>query len=57
MTYDEHVKKDLLTEIDILQKNVHDLQEQLSNAYKRIDQLTSEVIDLQREQNVSFGRS
>lgn len=27
-------------ENEILRKNVHDLQEQLQNAYKRIDELT-----------------
>lgn len=46
-----------LTETDILKKNVRDLEEQLHNAYKRIDELTAQVIDLQREQSVNLGKS
>ena len=30
----------MLTEIDLLKKNVRDLQEQLQNAYKRIKELS-----------------
>ena len=57
MTFNENEHKRLLTEVDILKKNVYDLEEQLRNAYKRIDQLNSEIIDLQREQSVNLGRS
>jgi predicted RNase H-like nuclease (RuvC/YqgF family) len=46
-----------LTEVDILKKNVHDLEEQLHNAYKRIDELNAELIDLRRQQSVSLGTS
>lgn len=56
MTYEENEEKKLMTEIDILKKNVKDLEEQLRTAYKRIDQLTSELIDMKREQHVSLGR-
>jgi hypothetical protein len=31
-----------MTEVEILKKNVRDLQEQLQNAYKRIDELTKD---------------
>lgn len=31
-----------MTEVEILKKNVRDLQEQLQNAYKRINQLTKD---------------
>lgn len=46
-----------MTEIDILKKNVADLQLELNRAHKRILELTDEVIALQREQNVNLGRS
>jgi hypothetical protein len=31
-----------MTEVEILKKNVRDLQEQLQNAYKRINELTKD---------------
>lgn len=46
----------IMTEIDVLKKNVADLQEELNKAYKRIAALTDEVIALQREQNVNLGQ-
>lgn len=46
-----------LTEVEILKKNVFDLEEQLHNAYKRIDELTAELIDLRRQQSVNLGQS
>lgn len=46
-----------LTEVDILKKNIYDLEEQLHNAYKRIDELTAELIDLRRQQSVNLGQS
>lgn len=49
--------KEIMTEIDILKKNVADLQAELNRAYKRISDLTDEVIALQRDQNVNLGRS
>lgn len=45
-----------MTEIDILKKNVADLQRELNNAQKRIAELTDEVIALQREQTINLGR-
>lgn len=36
----------LRDEIDILRKNVYDLQEQLQNAYKRISKLSNDMHDL-----------
>jgi hypothetical protein len=49
--------KEIMTEHDILRKNVADLQAELNHAYKRIADLTDQVIALQREQNVNLGRS
>lgn len=46
-----------LTEIDILRKNVADLQSDLNKAYKRIAELNDQIIALHREQNVNLGRS
>ena len=53
----DHDKHKVETETDILRRNVKDLQEQLANAYKRIDELSTQVIDLQRQQTVDLGRS
>lgn len=39
-----------MNEIDILKMNVHELQGQLQNAYKRIDQL-QEIIEVERQTN------
>jgi hypothetical protein len=39
-----------MNEIDILKRNVHELQGQLQNAYKRIDQLV-ELIEAERKSN------
>jgi hypothetical protein len=50
-------QSEIMTESDILRKNVADLQQELNNAYKRIADLTDQVIALQREQNVNLGRS
>jgi len=36
----EREKKELLSQIQILEKNVRDLEEQLHNAYKRINELS-----------------
>jgi predicted nucleic acid-binding Zn-ribbon protein len=38
-----------LTELDILKKNVYDLESQLHNAYKRINDLTHDKIELETE--------
>ena len=38
----EREKKELLSQIQILEKNVRDLEEQLHNAYKRINELQSQ---------------
>lgn len=43
-------------EIYILKRNVRDLEEQLHNAYKRIDELNTELIDAKRQQSVDLGR-
>ncbi len=48
---------EIMNELDVLKKNVADLQKELNTAYKRIAELTDEVIALQREQNVNLGRS
>jgi predicted RNase H-like nuclease (RuvC/YqgF family) len=57
MDYNEHEIKRLMTERDILEKNIFDLQQQLQNAYIKIDQLTNELIDLRRSESVNLGRS
>jgi hypothetical protein len=57
MDYKEHEVKRLLTERDILEKNIFDLQQELQKAYMRIDELTNELIDLRRQENVNLGRS
>lgn len=57
MDYDEHEIKRLMTERDILEKNIFDLQQQLQSAYIKIDQLTNELIDLRRSESVNLGRS
>lgn len=49
-------QSEIMTELDILRKNVADLQQELNKAYKRISELTDQVIALQREQNVSLGQ-
>lgn len=36
----EREKKELQSQIQILEKNVRDLEEQLHNAYKRINELS-----------------
>lgn len=36
----EKEKKELLSQVQILEKNVRDLEEQLHNAYKRINELS-----------------
>ena len=36
----EREKKELLSQVQILEKNVRDLEEQLHNAYKRINELS-----------------
>lgn len=46
-----------MTEIDILKKNVADLQAELNKAHKRIVELTDQIIALQREQSVNLGRN
>ena len=38
----EREKKELQSQIQILEKNVRDLEEQLHNAYKRINELQSQ---------------
>ena len=50
-------KQEIMSELDILRKNVADLQAELNKAYKRISDLTDEVIALQREQSVNLGRN
>ena len=45
-----------MTEIDILKKNVADMQIELNKAYKRIAELNDQVIALQREQTVNLGK-
>lgn len=45
------------SDLEMLRKNVRDLQEQLTNAYKRIDELNAELIDARRQQSVDLGRS
>lgn len=57
MDYNEHEIKRLMTERDILEKNIFDLQQQLQSAYIKIDQLTNELIDLRRSESVNLGRS
>lgn len=49
-------QQEVLTELDILRKNVADLQAELQKAYVRISELTDQVIALQREQSVSLGQ-
>jgi hypothetical protein len=49
-------QQEIMTELDILRKNVADLQGELNKAYKRIADLTDQVIALQREQNVNLGQ-
>jgi hypothetical protein len=48
---------EIMNELDILKMNVAALQKELNTAYKRIVELTNEVIALQREQNINLGRS
>ena len=49
-------QKEIMTELDILRKNVSDLEIELHKAYKRIAELTDQVIALQREQSVNLGQ-
>jgi hypothetical protein len=49
-------QQEILTELDILKKNVADLQAELNRAYKRIADLNDQIIALQREQNVNLGQ-
>jgi len=57
MGFNENEVKRLLTEKDVLEKNVFDLQQELQKAYMRIDALTNELIDLRRESHVNLGRN
>lgn len=50
-------QKGIMDELDILRKNVADLQQELAKAYIRINELTEQIIALQREQSVNLGRS
>lgn len=50
-------QKEIMSELDILKKNVADLQAELNRAYIRISELTDQVIALQREQHVNLGRN
>jgi len=45
-----------MNEIDILRMNVNELQGQLQNAYKRIDQL-QELIEVERQTNEEASTS
>jgi peptidoglycan hydrolase CwlO-like protein len=45
-----------MNEIDILKMNVNELQGQLQNAYKRIDQL-QELIEVERQTNEEASTS
>ena len=45
-----------INEIDILRMNVNELQGQLQNAYKRIDQL-QELIEVERQTNEEASTS
>jgi hypothetical protein len=49
-------QKEIMTELDILKKNVADLQLELNKAYKRIAELNEQIIALQREQSVNLGQ-
>lgn len=57
MAYNENEVKRLLTEKDILEKNIYDLQQELQKAYMRIDELTKELIDFRRQENINLGRN
>lgn len=57
MDSNEHEIKKLMTEKDILEKNIFDLQQELQKAYMRIDALTNELIDLRRTEHVNLGRN
>ncbi len=57
MEFNEHEVKRLLTEKDILEKNIFDLQQELQKAYIRIDELTNELIDSRRAEHVNLGRN
>lgn len=39
----------VITEVDIYKQNVYDLQQQLTDAYKRINDLIGEKIELEAE--------
>lgn len=49
-------QKEIMSELDILKKNVADLQLELNKAYKRITELNEQIIALQREQSVNLGQ-
>lgn len=49
-------QQEIMSELDILRKNVADLQLELNKAYKRIAELTDQIIALQREQSVNLGQ-
>ncbi len=47
----------LVEKVNILERNVADLEKQLYDAYNRICELQSELVDSQRQQQLQYGNN